>query len=391
MPSTYSRAVRGIALVISAALPALASTVYVQQNLVSDIPGLANSTDPDVVNPWGLSSSSTSPWWVNDNGTGLATLYNGSGVKQGLVVTIPPPIGGTPPSAPSGQVFNNTSSFALPGGSASLFVFATEDGTISAWNGAQGTTAVLEADNSASGAVYKGLAIGNNGSGDFIYAANFNAGTIDVFDTHFSQVTQPPSAFTDPNLPAGYAPFNIANLNGRLYVTYALQNAAKHDDVAGPGNGYVDVYDLNGNLLDRLISNGPLNSPWGLAVAPALFGSFSNDLLVGNFGDGMINAFNPATGAFLGDLTDASGNPIQIEGLWGLAFGNGANAGPTSTLFFTAGIGNGEPVESHGLFGDIAAEAATPEPSTLWLFGCAAILFTFSRILSSIVKPTRRS
>jgi uncharacterized protein (TIGR03118 family) len=370
--------------VISAALPALASSIYVQQNLVSDIPGFANSTDPDLVNPWGLSSSSTSPWWVNDNGTGLATLYNGSGVKQGLVVTVPPPMGGTPPSAPSGQVFNNTSGFALPGGSPSLFVFATEDGTISAWNGAQGTSAVLEADNSASGAVYKGLAIGNNGSGNFIYAANFNAGTIDVFDTNFSQVTQPPSAFTDPNLPAGYAPFNIANLNGKLYVTYALQNDAKHDDVAGPGNGYVDVYDLNGNLLGRLISNGPLNSPWGLAVAPALFGSFSNDLLVGNFGDGMINAFDPATGASLGDLTDASGNPIQIEGLWGLAFGNGANAGPTNTLFFTAGIGNGDPIESHGLFGDIVS---TPEPSTLWLLGCATILFTLSRIF----KPTRRS
>jgi uncharacterized protein (TIGR03118 family) len=384
MPSTYSRAVGSIALVISAALPAMASSVYVQQNLVSDIPGFANSTDPDLVNPWGLSSSSTSPWWVNDNGMGLATLYNGSGVKQGLVVTIPTPMDGTPPSAPSGQVFNNTTSFALPGGSPSLFVFATEDGTISAWNGAQGTTAVLEADNSASGAVYKGLAIGNNGTGDFIYAANFNAGTIDVFDGNFNPTTLP-GTFTDPNLPAGYAPFNVANLSGKLYVTYALQNDAKHDDVAAPGNGYVDVYDLNGNLLGRIISNGPLNSPWGLAVAPSLFGSFSNDLLVGNFGDGMINAFDPSTGAFLGGLMDASGNPIQIEGLWGLAFGNGANAGPNTTLFFTAGIGNGDPVESHGLFGDISA--AAPEPSTLWLLGCATILFTLSRIL----KPTRRS
>ena len=341
---------------------AAASSTYQQHNLVSDIPLLADHLDANLVNPWGMSSSATSPFWVSDNRTGVTTLYNGSGVPQALVVTIPPPAGGTPPSAPTGQIFNGGADFELAPGQPARFIFATEDGTISGWNPSTNpTNAILKVDNSGA-AVYKGLAIGNNGSGNFLYAANFSQGRIDVFDTTFAPATLAGS-FTDPNLPSGFAPFNIQNLNGNLYVTYAKQDAAKLDDVAGPGNGFVDVYDTNGNLAKRLISNGSLNSPWGLALAPVNFGTFSNTLLVGNFGDGLINGFDPTTGAFLGSLEASGGNPITIEGLWGLKFGNGANGFDPNTLYFTAGIPGDGQVEDHGLFGSIAV----PEPSVLML------------------------
>jgi uncharacterized protein (TIGR03118 family) len=371
---------RALGLVVTfsvAALPAFAGPVfYIQQNLVSDIPGLAPVTDPNLVNPWGLSDSATSPWWVSDNGTGLATLYNGNtGAASSLVVTIPPPAGGMPPSAPDGQVFNSTaSSFVINGGTKASFIFATEDGTISAWNGVQGTNALLEVDNSASGAVYKGLALGSAGGNNYLYAANFNSGNIDVFNGSFAPTTVAGS-FTDPNLPAGYAPFNIENIGGLLYVTYAKQDGAKHDDVAGAGNGYVDVFDTSGNFLQRLASNGALNSPWGLALAPSDFGVYSGDLLIGNFGDGTIDVFSPTlSGDFLGTLDDSNGDPITIPGLWGLEFGNGASAGPVDDLYFTAGIpGPGGMVEDNGLFGDIVA---SPEPATssITAMGLALIL-----------------
>jgi uncharacterized protein (TIGR03118 family) len=351
---------RFVAILAVSALPAFSGGIYSQTNLVSDIPGEALFTDPSLVNPWGLSDSATSPWWISDNGTGLSTLYSGTGAKVALTVTVPPPSGGTPPSAPTGQIFNTTSDFSV-GGAASNFIFATEDGTISART--TGTTVTLEVDNSGSGAVYKGLALGNNGTANFLYAANFNSGNIDVFNASFAPTTLAGN-FTDPTLPSGYAPFNVDNIGGVLYVTYALQDAAKHDDVAGLGNGYVDEFDTNGNFIGRLISNGPLDSPWGLALAPADFGTFSNDLLVGNFGNGMINAFNPSTGVLLGDLTDASGDPIVDQGLWGLAFGNGSGSGATNTLYFTAGIPGTGNVEDHGLFGDIVV---TPEPGTVLL------------------------
>ncbi len=366
-----SGSVRFIAILAVSALPAFSGSIYSQTNLVSDLPGEALITDPNLVNPWGMSDSSASPWWISDNGTGLSTVYTGAGAIVPLVVTVPPPAGspaGTT-SAPTGQIFNTTTDFKV-GGANSNFIFATEDGTISART--TGTTVTLEVDNSANGAVYKGLALGNNGTANFLYAANFNSGNIDVFNTNFAP-TALTGNFTDPSLPAGYAPFNVQNIGGILYVTYALQDATKHDDVAGPGHGYVDEFDTNGNFITRLISAGPLDSPWGLALAPANFGDFSNDLLVGNFGNGMINVFNPSTGAQLGDLEDAGGNPIVDAGLWGLAFGNGSGSGPTNTLYFTAGIPGPDNVEDHGLFGDIVL---TPEPGTVLLtaLGLAGLL-----------------
>jgi uncharacterized protein (TIGR03118 family) len=357
--------------------PSRAGAQYIQTNLVSDLPGVAKFLDPNLVNPWGLASSATSPIWVSDNGAGVSTLYNGAGVAQALVVTIPPPSGspaGTT-SAPTGVVFNPTASFA-----GSHFIFATEDGTIAAWT--SGSSAVLEADNSPSGAVYKGLAIGNNGTIDLLYATNFNAGRVDVFTGNNFSLVSLPGGFIDPNLPAGYAPFGIQNIGGNIYVSYAQQDAAKHDDVAGAGHGFVDIFNTNGVLQTRLISRGPLNSPWGMALAPANFGPFSNDLLVGNFGDGRINVFNPTTGAFLGEL-DSNGNPIVIEGLWGLRFGNGGNGGATDQLFFSAGIPGPDEIEDHGLFGDISA---VPEPSTwaMMLIGFAGLVFRQSRRRASL-------
>ncbi|HEX4203775.1 MAG TPA: TIGR03118 family protein [Ktedonobacteraceae bacterium] len=324
---------------------------YQQTNLVSDLPG-AQFTDGQLVNPWGLVASSTSPWWIADNGTGLATLDNGQGVKTPLTVTIPVPTGSPAGStaAPTGVVFSSSGFNVSENGitASSRFIFSTEDGTISGWSPTVDQShAILEVDRSkvGAGAVYKGLAIGSNAAGTFLFATNFRFGTVEVFDTNFNYVR----SFTDPNLPKGYAPFGIQNIGGNLYVTFALQNAAKHDDVAGQGHGFVDLFNTSGHLLRRIASRDDLNSPWGLALAPANFGKFSNDLLVGNFGDGLIHAFNPLTGDGRGVLKGANGVPIRISGLWSLQFGNGAAAGATNELFFTAGIDG----EAHGLFGDL--------------------------------------
>ena len=328
-----------------------APDAYTQTNLVSDIPGEAAATDPNLVNPWGLSSSPTSPFWVSDNKPGLSTLYTGTGTVEPLVVTIPPPAGGTPPSAPTGNVFNGTPDFVINGKPAA-FIFDTEDGTISAWN--SGTSAVLEADNSSSGAVYKGLAKANNGSGNFLYATNFNSGNIDVFNGSFAP-TKLSGSFTDSNMAAGYAPFNIEEIGGNLFVTYAKQDGAKHDDVAGLGNGYIDEFSLNGAFIKRFASNGALDSPWGMAVASAGFGAFAGDLLVGNFGNGEINAYTMA-GVYAGTLENSDGSPIVIQGLWDIDFGNGGAGGSTDSLYFTAGIPGDGMVEDHGLFGDLRAD-----------------------------------
>jgi uncharacterized protein (TIGR03118 family) len=335
---------------------------YRQTNLVSDLQGVAKFTDPNLVNPWGIAFGPHTPLWVADNGTGVATTYKGDGTPQPLVVTIPPPTGQTSPAAPTGIVFNNTNSFVVSENGKSgpaVFIFATEDGTISGWNpNVDQTNAILEVDNSntTTGPVYKGLASGKDQGQDLLFATNFRFGQVDVFNSQFELV----KSFTDHDVPSGFAPFGIRNIHGLLYVTFAKQDAAKHDDVAGAGNGFVDVFNTNGHLIKHLISQGVLNSPWGLVVAPSNFGRFSNALLVGNFGDSTINAFNPHNGAFLGTIKDRQGNalgrdgnPPGSKGLWGLTFGNGAQGAGRNTLFFTAGIND----ESNGLFGSIVPDS----------------------------------
>lgn len=324
---------------------------YVQQNLVSDLSGMAPVTDANLVNPWGLAFGPNTFFWISDNGTGVSTLYDGTGAPQSLVATIPTPPGGQPPAAPTGAIFNNTSSFKV-GAAPAKFIFATEDGTIAGWNA--GGQAVLGADNSAGAAIYKGLTIAKNGADDLLFAANFHAGQIDVFDSAFHMITPAGGAFNDPDLPAGFAPFNVREIGGSIFVTYAMQDADKEDDVRGPGNGFIDVFDSAGKMLRRFASAGVLNSPWGLAVAPANFGAFGGALLVGNFGDGHINAFDLVSGAFLGQLKDPAGKLITIEGLWDLKFGNGTKAGDPNKLYFTAGISGGAEIEDHGLFGSLS-------------------------------------
>ena len=345
-------------IMVSPVFSQSAAKVYVQHNLVSDISGVADVTDPNLVNPWGVSESTTSPFWLSDEGTGKSTLYNGAGAITALVVTIPP--GAKNSSAvgtPTGQVQNSSNGFILANGTKASFIFATEDGTISAWNG--GTTAAIMADNSAAGASYTGLAL--NAAGPTLYAANFASGKIDVFNGSFAPTTTS-GGFTDPNIPSGYAPYNVWNLNGKLYVTYAKQGPSGSATgpsagvVAGAGNGFVDIFDFNGNLLQRAASNGPLNAPWGVAIAPAVWGAFGGDLLVGNFGDGKINAFD-SKGNALGALQDSTGKPLALQGLWAILFGNGKSGGDQNTLYFATLIGNpnnASDTKPHGLLGAIA-------------------------------------
>jgi uncharacterized protein (TIGR03118 family) len=396
----------------------LLSANVLQTNLVSDLPGAAAVTDPNLVNPWGISESSGSPFWISDNNSGLSTLYNvpaatpTSASINNLVVNIPTPdalTGGTP----TGTVFNlglGGGAFQITGPNAagktvsapSVFLFATEDGTIVGWNpgidptgkfagpGGASEQAVIAFDNSGNnftnpdpnqqtGAVYKGLAIATSktpiiasdpNSTSLLYAANFRAGTIDVFDAKLHKLTSVElnGGFTDPNLPKGYAPFNVQVLNGQLYVTYAKQNDTKHDDLAGPHRGFVDVFNLDGtpgvkkadgSLTQRLITRGELDSPWGLAIAPAGFAGITAPngdpvLLVGNFGNGRIHAYDAKTGEFLATLKDPDGEPIQIDGLWALKVGNGGAGGATNTVYFTAGPFG----ETHGLFGALTTAAA---------------------------------
>jgi uncharacterized protein (TIGR03118 family) len=323
---------------------------YLLRNLVSDVPGLAAQTDPNLTNPWGIALNATGPFWISNNRSGTTTLYDGSGqpfpAGNASIVKIPA-------GAPTAQVFNGTANFEISTGNPAVFLFAAESGIISGWNrSVDAGNAKPLIDQSASGAVYKGLALGANASGPLLYAANFNSGTVDVFDGTYHKVTVS-GAFNDANMPQGFAPFNIQAIGRSLYVTYARQDGAKRDDVPGPGNGFVDVFDMDGNLLRRLVSNGVLNSPWGIALAPDFFGDYSNTLLVGNFGDGTINAFDPVTGNYLGALQDANGNPIVVSGLWGLHFGNGHSGGDANTLYFVAGIANNGSVEDHGLLGSI--------------------------------------
>jgi uncharacterized protein (TIGR03118 family) len=333
------------------------SQFYLQHNLISDGFVPADITDANLVNAWGLVSGPTTPWWIADNGTGMTTLFN---VGTNSIVTefIVPGAGGAQGN-PTRLVFNGGTGFVVNNGvgapAAARFIFSSEDGTLSAFKGAPIVTVVPNADAPAHGAIYKGLAIDSATAGQFLYATDFHNGHVDIFDSSFHAVTIPGS-FTDPNLPAGFAPFGIQNINGTIYVTYALQDEDQEDDVAGPGNGYVDAYDTSGNFIQRVASAGELNSPWGLALAPDNFGRFSGDLLIGNFGDGRIHAFDPAqltsTSEFeaVGLLHSASGKPVQIDGLWALQFGHNSSAnGLATTLFFTAGPGD----EEHGLFGSL--------------------------------------
>jgi uncharacterized protein (TIGR03118 family) len=333
---------------------AAGTNLYLQHNLVANVAGVADVTDPNLVDPWGMSFSATSPFWVSNHGSGTSTLYSGNGAISAIVVTIPPGKSGAVTGRPTGQVVNGSTGFILQNGNKASFIFATEDGTISAWN--TGTLAQVMVDNSTNGAVYKGLAINSSTTAPLIYAANFSAAKIDVFNGTFAPVTAP-GGFADPSLPAGFAPFNIWNLGGKLYVMYAKQDATKGLDVAGAGNGVVDVFDFDGNLQKRLISNSALNSPWGAAIAPANWGAFGAALLVGNFGDGRINAFDVTSGALLGTLQDSGGNPIANPGLWAIAFGGNGARSDANTLYFVAGVPNGTTTK-RGILGSIAPPAA---------------------------------
>jgi uncharacterized protein (TIGR03118 family) len=345
-----------VALAVAAPMAAhAASDFYQQSNLVSDGSNAA-FTDSNLVNSWGIAFNPFGPVWVADNGTGVSTLYDGTGkpqpASQPLIVQIPGPAGSSGNGAPTGIVFNASTGFVVSKSGtsgASRFIFATEDGVIAGWApNVDMTHAIRMVDNSKSGAVYKGLALSAGGSGSLLYAADFHNNRIDVFDGMFKPVTLSGS-FSDPSLPVGYAPFGLQAINGDIYVSYAKQDADMHDDVAGKGNGFVNVFDPNGHLIKRLVSRGSLNSPWGMTLAPAGFGKFSGRLLVGNFGDGKLHAYDAASGQFVGTLRGSDKKAIQIPGLWGLAFGNGFASQPVDTLFFAAGPGD----EKHGLYGRI--------------------------------------
>jgi len=324
---------------------------FEQRNLVSDIGGVARITDRNLVNPWGLAAGPTTPLWVADNGTDVSTLY--SGAVNGSIPRIVPLVVGIPGGAPTGVVFNPTSGFVIHNGTASApaaFIFDSEAGTLTAWSPRVPPSSPAQTVATTPGAIYKGLAIASTRKhGTLLYAADFHGAKIDVFDSAFGPVTLP-GAFVDSGLPAGYGPFNVQELGGRLYVAYEKQDADAEDEIAGAGLGFVDVYNTKGRLLKRLVSQGNLNAPWGLVLAPRHFGGFGGDLLVGNFGDGTINAYDPRSGAFQGQLVNTDGNPIQIDGLWALRFGNGTFGSPRD-LVFSAGIGD----EGHGLLGEIVA------------------------------------
>jgi uncharacterized protein (TIGR03118 family) len=352
-----ARACAALALAFAlAATPALAQVRagqrdhgfrFDQTNLASDGFVTAKHTDPNLVNSWGLAFNPFGLAWVADADGHVSTLYDGDGNPNALVVQIPTPTDPTGGS-PTGIVFNGSGFFLVAPNQPARFIFATEEGVIAAWAPAVDLThAKVMANNSASGASYRGLALSAGGSGQLLYASDFFHAKVDVFDSAFKSVTLPAGAFTDPGIPKGFAPFGIQAIAGNIYVTYAKQDPSMLEDETGPGLGYVDVYTPNGKLIRRVASRGVLNAPWGVTMAPAKFGRFSNALLIGNFGDGRINGFEPVFGVPLGALRDRHFKPIEIDGLWGLAFGNGFLNQPVNTLFFTAGPDD----EEHGLYG----------------------------------------
>jgi len=337
---------------------------YKQTNLVSDIAGMAPTFDPNLKNPWGLTRSSTtptrpgSPWWVGNNNSGTSTLYTGAGaiipINGTGTVTVPPPKGSTAGtlSTPTGVVFNGSpTDFLIAPGQSAAFIFATEDGTISGWAGGQ--NAVLKVDNSdngsANGAVYKGATSGEINGNKFLYVTNFRSAKVEVYDTNFKPVHFDEDAFEAEGVPHGFAPFNVQNVGGTLFVTYAKQDAPRHDPVGGDGLGFVELFTPSGKHIGHLEHGDWFNAPWGVVWTTRDFGEFSNAILVGNFRSGWIAAFNGFTHKFIGWVRNADDSLVTIDGLWSLTFGNDATAGPANTLFFTAGINN----ETDGLFGTL--------------------------------------
>jgi uncharacterized protein (TIGR03118 family) len=354
----YKRFLRMIAAVCVIALAPLSragAVGYKQTNLVSDKSGATNpvapNIDPTLLNPWGVAFFPGGPFWVSDNGAGVSTLYDGTGIKNALTVTIPP-LGDTNPGAPgpSGMVWNGNPLAFLVAGAPALFIWATEDGTIAAWQGALGTTAQIVVSNTdlTTGPVYKGLAIGNNSRGLFLYATNFRTGKIAVWDSTFGADMTLNAKFIDNTIPSTFAPFGIQNINGQLWVTYAKQDTPKHDPVVGARRGFVDIFDTDGNLIRRFATRGVLDAPWGVVLAPRHFGQFSSDILIGNFGDGKISAWDPKTGDFIDWMRDGTGKTIKLGSLWALVFGGGMGASPQA-LYFTTGLVD----EGDGLFGTV--------------------------------------
>jgi uncharacterized protein (TIGR03118 family) len=342
------------------------TAVLTDAALVSDGVVAAAHTDGNLLNPWGLAAAPGGPFWVADNSSNTSTTYDGTGAPQLGPVTIP--AGANGPANPTGEVYNGTADFVITTGAGSApaqFIFSGEGGTIAGWaQSVSGSSATIAYDDGPGKAVYKGLAMANNGTANLLYATDLHNAKIDVFDTHFKKATAP-GGFGDPMIPTGFAPFGIQALNNQLYVTYAKQDATAQDEQLGAGLGYVDVFDANGNLLKRFASAGALNAPWGIALAPAGFGSSGGNLLIGNFGDGTINRFDPVSGNLLGSISLASGKQLVIPGVWSLVFGNGAANQPTGTLFYTAGPNN----QTDGVFGRVdVVTGSSPAPCTG--YGC---------------------
>jgi uncharacterized protein (TIGR03118 family) len=355
---------------------AASGTTFADTALVSnksEVVATAAAIDANLQNPWGIAVAPGLPFWISDNNSNLSTLYSGAGVQETQTITgsavtgiaIPPSAAGVQAN-PTGQIFNGTGGFLVPtpkGQETALFVFDGEGGLISAWAQDSGATAVTAYDdgiaNAANHAVYKGLAMGTVSEATYLYATDLRNNKVDVFDTNFTKPAAMQGKFVDPNLPAGFVPFGITALNGQLYVTFAKQDAAMHDEMTGAGLGYVDIFDFSGNLVNQFASAGALNAPWGIAIAPAGFGSLEGDVLIGNFGDGTINIFSP-NGASLatskGALMAGNGQPLAFPGLWALTFGNGDADKPITTLFYTAGFAS----QIDGVFGSITA-SITPQ------------------------------
>ena len=347
---------------VSVGLDAYAGPVGVT-NLVTDDQSVnsAQITDPDLKNAWGISSSPVSPFWVSDNGSGKTTIY---AVNPTTNVTSKVGLVTIPGSGPTGQVFNSSPA-SPPSFNGNLFLFVNEDGTVSGWRGALGTTAEVLQTASASN-VYKGAAFATIGQSSYLYAANFASGHIDVLKGSSTAPTLS-GTFIDPNLPTGFAPFNVENIGGSLYVAYAQQGPpGTVDEVDGPGLGYVSKFTLQGEFLGRIASAGPLNAPWGMALAPSSFGALAGDLLVGNFGDGNVNIIDLANNTVVGKLEGVDGNPVQIDGLWALKVGNGGNGGSLDKVYFTAGPGD----EVHGLLGLLTP---VPEPGVFVLLAAGLL------------------